>query len=323
MEKLYVVVPCYNEEEILNDSAAKLSAKLQSLIESGAVSDGSRILFVNDGSKDRTWEIISELCNSDRHFNGISLAHNRGHQNALLAGLMIAKEHADMVISMDADLQDDINAMDEMITKYYEGCDIVYGVRNKRDKDTIFKRFTAESFYKMMTALGADTVYNHADFRLMSRRALESLSQYKEVNLFLRGIVPMLGYKTDCVYYERGERLAGESKYPLKKMLAFAWEGITSLSTTPIKLISTGGGIVFFISLIMMVYSLIRHSIGATVPGWSSLIISLWMIGGLILLSIGVVGEYIGKIYLETKARPRYIIEEELITDEETDTRTV
>lgn len=323
MNTLFVVVPCYNEEAVLQDSASKLLSKLNTLIERGMISGDSRILFVNDGSKDKTWALIEELCKTDIHNNGISLAHNKGHQNALLAGLMIAKEHADIVVSMDADLQDDINAMDSMIEKYNEGCDIVYGVRNKRDKDTFFKRFTAESFYKLMTALGADTIYNHADYRLMSKRALESLAQYKEVNLFLRGIVPMLGYKTNCVYYERGERLAGESKYPLGKMISFAWEGITSLSTTPIKLITAGGGIVFLISLIMMVYSLIRHAIGATIVGWSSLIISLWMIGGLVLLSIGIVGEYIGKIYLETKARPRYIVEEEILSGDEADTRTV
>ena len=323
MNTLFMVIPCYNEEAVLHNSASKLLNKLKALIENQMISTDSRILFVNDGSKDKTWSIIQKLCESDNHFNGVCLTRNRGHQNALLAGLMIAKEHADMVISMDADLQDDINAVDSMIEKYNEGCDIVYGVRNKRDKDTFFKRFTAESFYKLMTVLGADTIYNHADYRLMSKRALESLAQYKEVNLFLRGIIPMLGYKTDCVYYERGERLAGESKYPLRKMISFAWEGITSLSTTPIKLITAGGGIVFLISLIMMVYSLIRHAIGATIVGWSSLIISLWMIGGLVLLSIGIVGEYIGKIYLETKARPRYIVEEVILSDDETDTRAV
>lgn len=313
MNILYFVIPCYNEEAVLNYSSEIMLAKLNSLINKGAVSDDSRILFVNDGSRDNTWKIIEELCSSDAHFNGISLAHNKGHQNALMAGLMVAKEHADMVISMDADLQDDIDAVDEMIEKYKEGCEIVYGVRNKRDKDTWFKRFTAESFYKLMSKLGADTVYNHADYRLMSKKALNSLAQYTEVNLFLRGIVPMLGYKTACVYYERGERIAGESKYPLKKMIAFAWEGITSLSTGPIRLISIGGGIVFLISIVMMIYSLIRHAIGATVQGWSSLIISLWMIGGLILLSIGIIGEYLGKMYLETKARPRYIIEKEIL----------
>ena len=313
MDKLWLVIPCYNEEEVLSDSATKIKTKLISLIEDSIVSDDSRILFVNDGSKDHTWEIIEFLCNSDKHFNGISLAHNKGHQNALLAGLLVAKEHADIVISMDADLQDDINAIDEMIEKYHEGCEIVYGVRNKREKDSFFKRFTAESYYKMLSILGAETVYNHADYRLMTKKAIMSLAQYKEVNLFLRGIVPMLGYRTDCVYYERGERLAGESKYPLKKMIAFAWEGITSLSTTPIKLISAGGGVLFIISLGMMIYSVIRHAIGETVPGWSSLIVSLWMIGGLVLLSIGIVGEYIGKIYLEAKARPRFTIDKEIL----------
>ena len=311
---IFLVVPCYNEQEVLFDSAGKMLDKITDLVKRSVVSENSRILFVNDGYKDETWQIIMQLCGSSNYFNGISLAHNKGHQNALLAGLMIAKEHADAVISMDADLQDDIDAVDEMLEKYNEGCEIVYGVRNKREKDTFFKRITAELFYKLMNLLGANTVYNHADYRLMSKRALDSLSQYKEVNLFLRGIVPMLGFKTDIVYYERGERLAGESKYPLKKMLAFAWEGITSLSTTPIKLITSTGALVFLISLGMMLYSLIRHAIGATVVGWSSLIISLWMIGGLILLSIGIIGEYIGKIYLETKQRPRYFIEEEVLT---------
>ena len=323
MDTLWLVIPCYNEEEVLGASARIMDTKLSSLIEQHCVSENSRILLVNDGSKDKTWEIIESLCNSNIHFNGVSLSCNKGHQNALLAGLMVAKEHADMVISMDADLQDDIEAIDDMIAKYKDGCDIVYGVRNKREKDSWFKRFTAESFYKMMSVLGAETVYNHADYRLMSKRALNSLAQYKEVNLFLRGIVPMLGYKSDCVYYERGKRLAGESKYPLKKMLSFAWEGITSLSTTPIKMISAGGGIVFLISLIMMLYSVIRHVMGETVQGWSSLIVSLWMIGGLILLSIGIVGEYIGKIYLEAKARPRYIIEKEILTNDKSDTRAV
>lgn len=319
---LFLVVPCYNEQEVLFDSADKMLNKIMGLVKQSVISENSRILFVNDGSKDDTWQIIMQLCNSSVYVNGISLAHNKGHQNALLAGLMIAKEHADAVISMDADLQDDIDAIDEMLEKYKEGCDIVYGVRNKREKDTFFKRTTAELFYKVMNLLGVNTVYNHADYRLMSKRALDGLSQYKEVNLFLRGIVPMLGFKTDCVYYERGERLAGESKYPLKKMLAFAWEGITSLSTTPIKLITSAGALVFLVSLGMMIYSLIRHAIGATVVGWSSLIISLWMIGGLILLSIGIIGEYIGKIYLETKQRPRYIIDEEVLTVSDTKNET-
>lgn len=310
LEVLYIVVPCYNEELILQDTEAKLKTKIEACILEGTISDKSRILFVNDGSKDDTWKIISELCSRSELINGISLAHNKGHQNALLAGLMVAKEHADIVISLDADLQDDIDAIDSMIEKHHEGYDIVYGVRNKREKDSFFKRFTAESFYRVMNLMGAETIYNHADYRLMSKRDLDGLAQYREVNLFLRGIVPMLGYKTDCVYYERGERLAGESKYPLKKMLLFAWEGITSLSTVPIRMITAGGSLVFLISLIMMIYSIIRNAMGATVVGWSSLIVSLWMIGGLILLSIGIVGEYIGKIYLEAKARPRYIIEE-------------
>ena len=317
MTKLYLVIPCYNEESIMMDSSEKLKNKMNSLIEKDLISEDSRIVFVNDGSRDSTWEIIESLCHSNQLFQGVSLARNKGHQNALLAGLMIAMEHADAVISLDADLQDDIDAIDEMIEKYKDGCEIVYGVRNKRDKDSLFKRITAEGFYKLMKSLGADTVYNHADYRLMSRTALESLSKYREVNLFLRGIVPMLGYKTDIVYYERGERLAGESKYPLKKMIAFAWEGITSLSTTPIKLITYTGAMVFIVSLAMMIYSFIRHAIGATVQGWSSLIVSLWAIGGLILLSIGVIGEYIGKIYLETKARPRYSIDKMLLGDED------
>ncbi len=317
---LYIVIPCYNEQEILRNSAEVLLSKLNALKEQKMISADSRILFVNDGSKDTTWEIIEDLCNSDPAFAGISLAHNRGHQNALLAGMMVAKEHADMIISMDADLQDDVNAVDEMISKYNEGCDIVYGVRSKREKDTFFKRFTAESFYKVMSLLGAETVYNHADYRLMSKRALEALAQYKEVNLFLRGIVPMLGFKTDRVYYERGERLAGESKYPLKKMLSFAWEGITSLSTTPIKLIALAGVFLIVFSIFMVIYSLIRHFMGDTIVGWTSMFISLWMIGGMILLSIGIVGEYIGKIYLETKARPRYIIEKELLDHKDGET---
>ena len=313
-DTLFIVVPCYNESEVLRDSAAKLLAKYHELVQSDLISDSSRLLFVDDGSSDGTWEIIEDLCLSHECVNGISLAHNRGHQNALLAGLMVAKEHSDMVISIDADLQDDIDTIGEMINKYYEGCDIVYGVRQNRDKDTFFKRSTAQSFHKIMRLLGADTVYNHADYRLMSKRALEGLAQYKEVNLFLRGIVPMLGFKSGYVYYDRAERLAGKSKYPLKKMLSFAWEGITSFSITPIRIITGAGGIIFLISIIMMIYSLIRHLIGATVVGWSSTVISLWMIGGMTLLSIGIIGEYIGKIYLETKARPRYLIEKELLT---------
>ncbi|MDE7048826.1 MAG: glycosyltransferase family 2 protein, partial [Lachnospiraceae bacterium] len=261
-------------------------------------------------SKDRTWEIIEELHQKNRIFGGINLSINRGHQNALLAGLMTVKEYADMVISMDADLQDDINAIDGMIDKYAEGTDIVYGVRSSRARDTIFKKATAEGFYKAMNMMGANTVFNHADYRLMSKRALEGLSRYGEVNLFLRGIVPMIGYSTDVVYYERGERFAGESKYPLGKMMSFAIEGITSLSTKPIRMITAIGFFIFIVSIGMLIYSLIRHFTGATIVGWTTLMVSVWAIGGLILLSLGVVGEYIGKIYLETKARPRYIIEQ-------------
>ncbi|MBR0343395.1 MAG: glycosyltransferase family 2 protein [Oscillospiraceae bacterium] len=311
MGVLYIVVPCYNEEEVLRDTAGKLLSKINGLIKNGTIDDKSKILFINDGSKDNTWNIIETLCSESDAIRGISLAHNKGHQNALLAGLMVAKEHADMVISMDADLQDDIDAIDEMLEKYESECDIVYGVRKKRDKDTVFKRITAESFYKIMRLLGADTVYNHADYRLMSKVALEALAEYKEVNLFLRGIIPMLGFKTDCVYYDRGERLAGESKYPLKKMIAFAWEGITSLSIVPIRIITATGFVVSIIGIVMMIYSLIRHLTGATVVGWSSLIMTVWLIGGVTIISIGIIGEYIGKIYLETKARPRYIIEKQ------------
>lgn len=312
MEILFFVIPCYNDEAVLNDSSAAILKKLSDLIESEQISDLSRILFVNDGSTDATWSIIEELCTANRHFCGISLAHNKGHQNALLAGLMLAKENADMAISMDADLQDDIEIVDEMIAKYRDGCDIVCGVRRHRDKDSFFKRKTAELFYKSMRMLGVDTIYNHADYRLMSKKALDALAQYKEVNLYLQGIIPLLGYKVGYVYYDRRERLAGQSKYPLRKILGLAWEGISSFSIIPVRLVTFTGIIVFLISLIMLVYSLIRHAIGATVVGWSSLMISVWMIGGLILLGLGIIGEYIGKIYLEMKARPRYTIEKEI-----------
>lgn len=307
---LYFVVPCYNEEAVLVDTAKAIYDKTKKLIDSKKISEKSRIVFVNDGSKDRTWEIIQKLHEGMDIFAGINLSRNRGHQNALLAGLLTVKDDADMVISMDADLQDDINAVDEMIDKYLDGCDIVYGVRSKRDKDTFFKRFTAESFYKVMNKLGANTVYNHADYRLTSKRVLEELAGYKEVNLFLRGIVPMIGFKTDVVYYERGERLAGESKYPLKKMISFSVEGITSLSVKPLSMITYLGIGVFFVSIIMLLYSLIQFFRGVTVAGWASIIVSVWAIGGLILLSIGITGAYIGKIYLETKGRPRFIVDE-------------
>ena len=311
-DTLYIVVPCYNEEEVLPETSRRLKEKLEALISAGTISEESRVLFVNDGSRDRTWSLIEGLHRSDQRFSGVNLTRNRGHQNALLAGLMTARDKADMVISMDADLQDDIDAVDAMVEKYYGGCDIVYGVRSSREKDTFFKRFTAEGFYRLMNFLGAETVFNHADYRLMSRRALEGLSQFKEVNLFLRGIVPMIGYTTGTVEYERGERFAGESKYPLKKMLSFAMEGITSLSTKPIRYITALGFLVFAVSLAMLIYSIVRWAMGATILGWASLICSIWAIGGLILLALGVIGEYIGKIYLETKERPRFLIREVL-----------
>ena len=312
MKKLSIVVPCYNEEGVLPETARRLGEKLTSLTAAGKISDKSRVLFVNDGSKDGTWSIISGLHQSDSRFSGVDLSRNRGHQNALLAGLMTAKDRADMVISMDADLQDDIDAVDAMVEQYYGGCDIVYGVRSSRQKDTFFKRFTAEAFYRLMNFMGAETVFNHADYRLMSKRALEGLSQFKEVNLFLRGIVPMIGYRTGTVEYERGERFAGESKYPLKKMLSFAMEGITSLSTKPIRYITGLGFLIFLVSVLMLIYSIVRWATGDTIIGWASVICSVWAIGGLILLSLGVIGEYIGKIYLETKGRPRFLIRQVL-----------
>ena len=309
---LYIVVPCYNEEAVLPETAKRLGLKLKKLIEDKIVSDKSRVMFVNDGSKDKTWEIIKALHKDGGIFTGVNLSRNRGHQNALLAGLMTAKDKADVTISMDADLQDDINAADEMLKEYYGGCDIVYGVRSKRKTDPFFKTFTAEAFYRVMNFLGAETVFNHADYRLMSKRALEGLAEFREVNLFLRGIVPMIGYKTSSVYYERTERFAGESKYPLKKMISFALEGITSLSSKPIRYITIIGFLIFAVSILMLINFIVRWAIGATVPGWASVICSVWAIGGLIMLSLGIIGEYIGKIYLEAKARPKYIIKEDL-----------
>lgn len=280
------------------------------MIEQNRISPASRVVFVNDGSTDKTWEMIQELHKEDRLFSGIDLSRNRGHQNALLAGLMTVEDIADVTISMDADLQDDIDAIDQMLDQYFNGCDIVYGVRSKRQTDTFFKRFTAESFYHLMRWLGADIVFNHADYRLMSQRALQGLSQFKEVNLFLRGLVPLVGYRSGIVTYERHERFAGESKYPLKKMLAFAVEGITALSTRPIRFISQLGVGIFLFSIFMLLYFLLRYFTGNTVTGWASIAVSVWAIGGLQLLAIGVIGEYIGKIYLESKSRPRYIIEQ-------------
>ena len=309
---LYIVVPCYNEEEVLPETSKRLKEKVESLVSQGKVSEKSRILFVNDGSKDRTWELISSLHQADPIFFGVDLTRNRGHQNALLAGLMTAKDRCDMAISMDADLQDDVDAVDRMVEEYYAGCDIVYGVRSSRKKDTFFKRFTAEGFYRVMNLMGAETVFNHADYRLMSKRALEGLAEFKEVNLFLRGMVPMVGYRTGTVEYERGERFAGESKYPLKKMISFAMEGITSLSTKPLKMITGLGFFIFLVSIVMLITFIVKWALGMTVVGWASVICSVWAIGGLILLSLGVIGEYIGKIYLETKGRPRFLIREVL-----------
>ena len=309
---LYLVVPCYNEQEVLPETSKRLKEKMESLMERNLISRDSRIMFVNDGSKDRTWSMIEELHEQDPIFAGVKLSRNRGHQNALLGGLMTAKEYADMTISLDADLQDDIDVIDQMVEKYYDGCEIVYGVRSARTTDTFFKRFTAESFYHMISMMGGEIVFNHADYRLMSKRALEEMAKYKEVNMLLRGIVPMIGFKTDVVTYERHERMAGESKYPLKKMLALAIDGITSLSTKPIRFIVFLGLFIFLCSIGMLIYSLVQHFLGHTSIGWTSLIVSIWAIGGLQLLAIGVIGEYIGKIYLETKARPRYIIEKVL-----------
>ena len=307
---LYIVVPCYKEEEVLPETAARLGGKLDALIADGRVAPESRILFVNDGSTDGTWDIIRGLHESNPIFAGVNLSRNRGHQNALLAGLMVAKDLADVTISMDADLQDDINAVDEMLEKYQAGCDIVYGVRSKRQRDSRFKRVTAQGFYRVMRAMGIDIVLDHADYRLMSRRALRALAEFREVNLFLRGIVPMIGYKSDIVHYERAERFAGETKYPLKKMLALAFEGITSLTIRPIRFISIIGLLSFLVSLALLIYFIIDFARGGTVAGWASTVVSIWAIGGLQLLAIGIIGEYIGKIYLETKHRPRYVIEQ-------------
>ncbi|MDD6269726.1 MAG: glycosyltransferase family 2 protein [Oscillospiraceae bacterium] len=312
MDTLYLVIPCYNEEDVLPETSKQLLCKISSLIEQKKINSKSRIVFVDDGSKDRTWEIISELHKNNPFFQGIKLSKNQGHQNALLAGLMTVKKYADAVISLDADLQDDIDAIDEMLDKYYDGCEIVYGVRNSRDTDSFMKKATAEGYYRSMKILGADVVFNHADYRLMSRKALDSLEDFHEVNLFLRGVVPMIGFKSDVVYYARKERLAGKSKYPLKKMLAFAWEGITSLTTKPIRMITVLGIVIFFVSFIMLIYSLVSYFAGTTITGWTSTIVSIWAIGGLQLFAIGIVGEYIGKVYLETKARPKYFIDEYL-----------
>lgn len=307
---LYIVIPCYNEEAVLPLTSGMFLKKIKDLAAAGKISDKSRILFVNDGSKDKTWDIIRSLAEADEHYRGVCLSRNRGHQNALLAGLMTAKDLADVTISIDCDGQDDINAMDEMVRKYLEGAEVVYGVRSRRDTDTFFKRFTAEGFYHLMNALGADIVFNHADYRLISTRVLENFADYREVNIFLRGMVPLVGYPSDTVYYERHERLAGESHYPLSKMLALAFDGITSLSNKPIRLITGAGIAVSLISFIGVIWAIVQAVLGSAVAGWASTICIVCFMGGVQLVCLGVIGEYVGKIYMETKARPRYIISE-------------
>lgn len=307
---LYIVIPCYNEEAVLPLTSGMFLKKIKDLAAAGKISDKSRILFVNDGSKDKTWDIIRSLAEADEHYRGVCLSRNRGHQNALLAGLMTAKDLADVTISIDCDGQDDINAMDAMIDEYLAGMDVVYGVRSKRETDTWFKRTTAEGFYKVMKALGADVVFNHADYRLLSKRALEGLAEFREVNLFLRGLVPLVGYRCSSVYYERAERIAGKSHYPLKKMLAFAFDGITSLSVKPLRLITLAGMLVSAVSFIAIIVTLITKLVGFTVTGWTSMICAIYFLGGVQLLGIGIIGEYVGKIYNETKVRPRFIISE-------------
>lgn len=310
MKKLYLVIPCYNEEEVLPITSKELKKKMDELIKSKKISKESKVLFVNDGSKDKTWEIIKKLHEKDDLFRGVNLSRNRGHQNALLAGLHVASDYADITISMDADLQDDIGVIDKMIELNDKGAEVVYGVRSSRKKDSFFKKFTAQGFYKLLKWFGVDIVYNHADCRLMSKRAVMELKNFKEVNLFLRGIVPLIGFKSDIAYYERNKRAAGESKYPLKKMLAFAFDGITSFSIKPLQFIFSIGLIVLLISVGIMIYALVRKIQGAVVAGWTFLTISIWFIGGLQMISLGIIGEYIGKMYNETKARPRFIIEE-------------
>ncbi len=307
---LYIVIPCYNEEKVLPITSGMFLEKINTLAAAGKISPESRVLFVNDGSKDSTWNIITELAAKDEHYIGISQSRNRGHQNTVLAGLMEAKDKCDITISIDCDGQDDINAMDEMVDAYREGCEVVYGVRSRRDTDTFFKRFTAEGFYHLMNFLGADIVFNHADYRLISSRVLQEFANFKEVNIFLRGMVPLVGFKSTSVYYERHERLAGESHYPLKKMLALAFDGITSLSVKPIRFI-TGLGLIFSVlSFIGVLWAVVASILGRTVVGWASTMCIVCFMGGIQLLCLGVIGEYIGKIYLETKARPRYIISE-------------
>ena len=308
---LYIVIPCYNEEKVLPITSGIFLEKMQKLIQDEKIDEKSRIMFVNDGSKDRTWEIILELAKKDEHFIGISQSRNRGHQNAVLAGLMEAKDCCDITISIDCDGQDDINAMDQMIEEYYDGCEIVYGVRSNRETDTIFKRCTAQGFYKFLNAMGAEVVYNHADYRLVSSRVLQEFANYKEVNLFLRGMFPLVGFKSTSVYYERHERIAGESHYPLRKMLALAFDGITSLSVKPIRMITELGIIIAMLSFAGVIWSIVMALLGRTVAGWASMVCIVAFIGGVQLICTGVIGEYIGKIYMEVKHRPRYIIRQQ------------
>lgn len=315
-DRLFIVVPCYNEQEVLPETAKRLQSKVEALIKKQKIDPASRILFVNDGSKDMTWFLIQELCGQDKVYAGVNLSRNRGHQNALLAGIATAAEYADMIISMDADLQDDIDAMDRMIDAYQEGNDIVYGVRSSRQQDSFFKRNTAQYFYRLMKMLGAEIVYNHADYRLLSKRAAKALLTFDEVNLFLRGIVPMVGFKSTTVSYERGVRYAGKSKYSLGKMVTFALEGITSLSVKPIRMITAGGLLVCVVSFFMLIKAFWDYFSGNVEPGWTSLIISIWVLGGLQLFAIGIIGEYIGKTYMETKGRPKFIIESVLLAEE-------
>jgi glycosyltransferase involved in cell wall biosynthesis len=312
MDKLWLVIPCYNEEEVLPETSKRLYQIMSEMIINNRISPESKIAFVNDGSKDRTWELIERYHSNIDMFVGINLSRNKGHQNALLAGLSVAKEHADMVITLDADLQDDVTKIPEFVEKYYAGNDIVYGVRNNRDTDTGFKRNTAQGFYKFMKFLGVDIVDNHADYRLMSKRAIEGLMEFDEVNVFLRGIIPQIGYKSAIVEYSRAERFSGESKYPLKKMLSFAFDGITSFSIKPLRISLTLGAIAFIVCICFLIYCIVQFFLGNTVSGWASLSVSVWALGGIQLLMLGIVGEYIGKIYLETKHRPKFIIEKVL-----------
>lgn len=307
---LYIIIPCYNEESVLPITSSMFLDKINELVAAGKIADNSRILFVNDGSKDQTWEIIQELAEKDPHYIGICQSRNRGHQNAVLAGLMEAKDNCDITISIDCDGQDDMNAMNEMVDAYLDGCEVVYGVRSKRDTDTFFKRFTAEGFYKLLNWMGVEVVFNHADYRLLSSRVLQEFANFKEVNIFLRGMVPLVGFKSTSVYYERHERIAGESHYPLKKMLALAFDGITSLSVKPIRMITTAGILIALLSFIGVIWAVVGEFMGNTVSGWASMVCIVCFMGGIQLLCLGVIGEYVGKIYLETKHRPRYIISE-------------